>query len=350
MFVSKTFTLKEIATLLSLEYSGNESVTVSGVGNLVEANNNEVTFLSNDRYTSFLKKSNAGIICVDRKTKRQPDKNYLISDDPSLTFEAICDLLLQDHFKSGFSNIHPTACIHESAIIGSNAEIGPYVVIDRDVVVGNKVVIRPHVYIGPKCTIGDDCIIHSNVSIREDSHLGNRVILQPGCVIGNCGFGYSSNKKTGVHTKTKQLGSTILEDDVEIGSNSCVDRSRFEKTVVKKGTKVANLSIIGHNCQIGEHNLILSQSGLAGSVKTGNHVIIAAQCGVVGHTEIASGVKLIARSATSKSLTTPNGYYGGTPAQPLLKAVAELVAIKKLPEVLKKLKKAEKFLESLESS
>ncbi len=350
MFVPKCYTLKELASLVSTDYSGNGEIEVSGVSNLEEATKTEVTFLANDRYTSFLKKTGAGIICVDRKTELQPDKSYLISDDPSLTFEAICDLLLQDHFKSGFSNIHPTACIHESVFIGKDVEIGPYVVIDRAVTVGDRTIIRPHVYIGPKCTIGDDCIIHSNVSIREDSHLGNRVILQPGCVIGNCGFGYSSNKKTGVHTKTKQLGSTVLEDDVEIGSNSCVDRSRFEKTVVKKGTKVANLSIIGHNCQIGEHNLILSQSGLAGSVKTGNHVIIAAQCGVVGHTEIASGVKLIARSATSKSLTTPGGYYGGTPAQPLMKAVAELVAIKKLPEVLKKLKKAEKFLDSLESS
>ena len=200
--------------------------------------------------------------------------------------------------------------------------------------------------IGPKSVIGKECIIYANVVIRENCNLGSRVILQPSCVIGSCGYGYSSCKKTGVHTKIKQLGKVILEDDVEIGSSTTIDRGRFNSTIIRRGTKIDNQCMIGHNCDIGMNNLIVSMSGLSGSVKTGRNVIIAAQCGLVGHIEIADGVTLAARSTPTKSIKKPGGIYLGMPAQEIKKELSEIIALKKLPEMMKKFKEAEKLLGS----
>jgi UDP-3-O-[3-hydroxymyristoyl] glucosamine N-acyltransferase len=348
--MDKTFSLKELSDRLDTPFSGDENVLVSGVNELSSALPSEVSFLSNEKYTSFLKVTKAGIICVDEKTIQLPEKNYLISDDPSKTFEQICSLLLEDNSASGFTKIHPTACVHPSAKIGKNVHLAPYVVIDRDVVIEEGADIRAHVSIGPKTTIGKDCLIHPNVVVREDCHLGDRVILQPNCVVGSCGYGYHSCKKTGVHTKIKHLGKVILEDDVEIGASTTIDRGRFSKTIIKKGTKIDNQCMIGHNCEIGEHNLIVSMSGISGSVKTGRNVIVAAGCGLVGHIEIADGVILAARSAPIKSIKEPGGIYLGAPAQKIKNEMIQIAALRRLPSMLKKLKKAEKFLDSMEST
>ena len=346
---SKSFSLKELSILLNLPFTGDEGVMISGVNDLSSAQSNEVSFLHNEKYTSLLKKTNAGIICVEEKNTQEPGKNYLISEDPSKTFDTICNLLLEDHSKSGFSDIHPTACIHPTAKIGKGVRIAPLVVIDRDVTIEDGVDIGSHVSIGPKSTVGKGSLIHPGAIVREDCHLGKRVILQPNCTIGSCGYGYHSNKKTGVHTKIKHLGKVILEDDVEIGASTTIDRGRFSKTIIKQGTKIDNHCMIGHNCEIGEHNLIVSMSGISGSVKTGRNVIIAAGCGLVGHIEIADGVILAARSAPIKSIKEPGGVYLGAPAQNIKKEMIEIAAVRKLPSILRKFKKAEKFLESMES-
>lgn len=348
--MNRSFSLKELSERLDVPYFGDENVLVTGVNELSSATPNEVSFLSNEKYTSFLKVTKAGIICIDKKTALEPEKNYLISDDPSRVFDQICTLFLEDHSQSGFSEIHPTACIHPSAKIGNNVHLAPYVVIDRDVIIKDDTVIQAHVSIGPKSTIGKNCLIHPGVVVREDCHLGDRVILQPNCVIGSCGYGYHSCKKTGIHTKIKHLGKVILEDDVEIGASTTIDRGRFSKTIIKKGTKIDNQCMIGHNCEIGENNLIVSMSGISGSVKTGRSVIVAAGCGLVGHIEIADGVILAARSAPIKSIKEPGGIYLGAPAQKIKNEMIQIAALRRLPSILKKLKKAEKFLDSMESS
>lgn len=343
----KSFTLKEISTQLNIEFKGVESYEVCGVNDLKDATSDEVSFFSNEKYTSLLDTTKAGILCVSKNTKIDSSKNYLISDDPSKTFEAVCRLLLEDQSASGFHGIHQTAVIHPSAKIGDGVQIGPLVVIDRDVTIGNNTIIHSHASIGPKTSIGKNCLIHANAVVREDCQIGNRVILQPSCVIGSCGYGYDSCRKTGVHHKIKHLGKVILEDDVEIGACTTIDRGRFDKTLVGKGTKIDNQCMVGHNCIIGEQNLIVSMSGLSGSVKTGKNVIIAAQSGLVGHIEIGDGVILGARSAPTKSIRKP-GVYLGAPAQELKKEAMEKIALRKLPEMMKKLKKAEKFLSSME--
>jgi UDP-3-O-[3-hydroxymyristoyl] glucosamine N-acyltransferase len=348
--IKKIFCLEELAEKLHATYAGNKYAQVSGVKDLKNATKEDVSFLSNEKYTSLLKSTNAGIICVDTKVPLEESKNYLISEDGSSLFAKICELFIKDESSSGFENIHTSACIHPSAKIGKNVKIGPYSVIDRDVEIKDNTVIYSHVTVGPKSEIGKDCIIYANVVIREMCKLGDRVILQPSCVIGSCGFGYSSSKKTGVHSKIKQLGGVILQDDVEIGSGTTVDRGRFSDTVIRKGTKIDNQCMIAHNCDIGMNNLIVSMSGLSGSVKTGNNVIIAGQCGLVGHIEIADFVTLGARSTPTKSIKKPGGVYLGSPAQEISKELSELVAIKKLPEMLNKFKEAEKLLSGFTNS
>lgn len=347
---NKSFTLEELAEILNVKYTGDKSCRISGVSDLKSATKEDVSFLSNEKYTSLLKKTSAGIICVNEGVDLEESKNYLIAEDGSAIFAKVCEMLIADESRSGFTKIHPTACIHQSAKIGKNVEIGPYAVIDREVVIGDGTIIYSHVSVGPKSVLGSDCIIYANTVIREQCELGNRVLLQPLCVIGSCGYGYSSCKKTGVHTKIKQLGKVILEDDVEIGSSTTVDRGRFSHTIIRKGTKIDNQCMIGHNCDVGMNNLIVSMSGLSGSVKTGRNVIIAAQCGLVGHIEIADGVTLAARSTPTKSIKKPGGIYLGMPAQEIKKELSEIIALKKLPKMMEKFKEAEKLLGSFKEN
>ena len=347
--MKKVFTLGECAKTINAQLVGDGSLEISGINALDKACISEVSFLHNKKYTSLLKTTEAGAVCISSDSPLTAGKNYLVVEDPSKAFTSLTELLMEDHSPSGFTGRHPTAVIHQSAKIGSNVQIGPYVVIDRDVVVGDGTVISPHASIGPKSTIGKECLIHSNVVIREDCHFGSRVILQPSCVIGGCGYGYDSCTKTGVHTKIKHYGQVVLEDDVEIGASTTIDRGRFDKTIIRSGTKIDNQCMIAHNCDIGHNNLIVSMSGIAGSTKTGRNVIIAAQCGILGHIELGDNVTLAARSAPRGSIKEP-GVYFGSPAQKFKDEVKEKIALKKLPEVLKKLKKAEKFFESIEEN
>ena len=193
--------------------------------------------------------------------------------------------------------------------------------------------------------IGKNCILYSNAVVREGSKIGNRVILQPGCVIGGCGFGYITDAK-GKHTKVKHFGIVVLEDDVEIGSNTTIDRARFKETRIQKGSKIDNLVMIAHNVTVGEDNLIVAQTGVAGSSKTGKRVILAAQAGVVGHVEIADGVILMARGAFSKSVTE-SGPYGGAPAVPLKDYHEQVIHAKRLASYIARLQAIEKKIETL---
>ena len=342
-----SFTLEELSNRLSATLVGDKNTLITGVNDISKASLSEASFFANDKYTSKVKESSAGVICIDEMAEQVEGKNYLICKDPSRAFETLCTLFLEDHSESGFSDIHPSAAIHPTATVGKNVTIGPFVSIDKEAVIGDGTTILAHASIGPKSTLGENCLIHSNATVREDCHLGDRVILQPGAVIGSCGYGYHTDKTTGRHTKIKHLGKVVLEDDVEIGANSTVDRGRFASTIIKRGTKIDNLCMIAHNCEIGEDNLIVSMSGVSGSVKTGRNVIIAAQCGLVGHIEIGDGVILAARATPIKSIKE-KGVYLGSPAQPIKKEMVQTAAVRKLPSLLRKLKKAEKMLESFE--
>lgn len=348
MGTSKETTLQALAELTQSELIGDPHYCISGIEALDEASEKDASFLANPRYKELLKQTKAGVVCIDRTTPLIEGKNYLISDNPSSCFQKIAEYILPySHIGTQFTGIHETAVIHPTAKMGKNVSIGPYVTIDAHVVIGDGTILYPFVYIGCYVNIGEACQIHAHATVREGSILGNRVILQPGVVIGSCGFGYLTDKD-GSHTKLQQLGNVIIEDDVEIGANTTIDRSRFKSTKIGQGTKIDNLVQIGHNVVIGENNLIVSQTGIAGSTKTGKRVVIGGQVGIVGHIEITSDVMIAARGGVSKSITK-KGRYAGTPVMDLSEYNRQKVLSRNIAKYVQEIEELKKRLQELES-
>lgn len=343
---SLSFSLEQLAKLTNSEIIGNNHHIITNVNSLEDAQFHDVSFLSNSKYKSLLKTTKAGAILISPEDYEKDilATNYLINKNPSAAFNQLIEIFLNSP-SSGFNSIHSTVIIHETAIIGKNVEIEPYTVIAQGVIIGDNTKIGAHCYIGAQTKIGSSCILYSHVTIRENCILGNKNILQPGAVIGSCGFGYTTNAN-GEHSLLKQLGNVILEDDVHIGANTTIDRARFKSTIIKKGTKIDNLVQIGHQVIIGEHSLLVAQVGIAGSTKVGNNVVMGGKTGVSGHINICSKTVFMACSAISKSITEP-GIYGGIPAKPRKIAQEIYFASCKAPSIHKKVALLEKKIEDL---
>lgn len=339
----KKYALSELGVSLGAQLIGDPAHIISGVNTLEESSSEDASFLANPRYTEAMKQSKAGVICIAPDIPLPEGKNFLVSKDPSRTFQQIIELLLPTG-SSGFTGIHPSAVIHPTATLGPNVTVGPHAVIDRNAKIGANTQIGPNVSIGFEVEIGESCQIYPHCTVRERCRLGNRVILQPGAVIGSCGFGYTPDK-SGRHMKLEQLGIVILEDDVEIGANTTIDRSRFKVTTIRKGTKIDNLVQIAHNVEIGENNIIAAQTGVAGSVKTGKSVMMGGQVGIVGHVELEDQVLIATRGGVSKSLKS--GKYRGSPAIPIAEYHRQEVHVRKLEEYVERLKRLEKKLQEI---
>ncbi len=343
--MQKTFSIEELAKLTDSTIVGDPQHPITGVEDLEGATSTEVSFLANPRYVSQMRTSKAGAIFIHPEVDRPTSGNFLLNIDPSSAFQKAIDAFFPENSTcSGFTGIHETAVIHKEALIGKGVNIGPYAVIDRGVKVGDGTSIGPHTYIGAETSIGEGCTLHAHVTIRERCQIGNRVIFQPGAVIGSCGFGYATDKY-GKHKALRQVGVVIIEDDVEVGANTTIDRARFKITRICRGTKIDNLVQIGHQVCVGEDNLIVSQTGIAGSSKTGKNVILAGQVGIIGHITIGDHVVLAARTAASKSVTTP-GVYSGVPATPIHEYNKHMVRLRNVPKLEERLAKLEKAISS----
>ncbi len=346
------YTLEELSLLTKAQPFGNKAKKVSGVAALDQAQNHEVSFLANNRYLDQVKTSQAGVICVSQvdsllACSALGGQNFLISEDPSSTFQQIAKLFLDKEQKPLFSKIHPSSVIDPSANIAETATIGPFVFIGPGVEIDKNSIIYPHSFIGPNCKIGSNTTIYSSASIRENCRIGSYVIIQPGAVIGSCGFGYLP-QKDGSWQKLEQLGNVIIEDFVEIGANTTIDRARFKNTVIKKGAKIDNLVQIAHNVEIGENSAIASQSGISGSSKLGKNVILAGQVGVAGHLELADQVIVAAKAGVSKNLKT--GKYRGAPAIAMAEHNRQMVYFRKLEKYVKKIQELESKIKLLEET
>lgn len=343
----KKLKLSEIAALTKSELIGDPNYEITGVASLERAHELEASFLENPRYEQTMLRSQAGVVFIDPKITKPEGRNFLVTENPSLAFQALVDFLFKEKGAlTGFSGIHSSAILHETCKLGKNVKIGPRAVIDQDVTIGDNTFIGAGVYIGPSSVIGSECTIHPNVTIRERCKIGHRVIIQPGAVIGSCGFGYVTNKQ-GIHVKLDQLGTVELQDDVEIGANTTIDRSRFEVTTIKKGSKIDNLVQIGHNVTVGPYNIIVAQAGIAGSTETGRHVVIGGQVAVAGHLKLADQVMLAGRSGVTKSLVKA-GKYGGVPAQPLEEHNRNSVFLHHIEKYLKPIKQLQEQVRKLE--
>jgi len=345
------FTLREIAEFTRSQLIGEPNYRITGFADLESASRNDISFLSNprytnSRYTTAMKETHAGAIFIAPSALSDINKNFLINQDPSKAFQMAVEKLWAGPLRrSFFSEIHPKSVVHQSAQIGKNVTISPNVVVDAKTSIGENTFIGAGAYIGPYTTIGNDCLIHPNVTIRERCQIGNRVVIQSGTVIGSCGFGFATNEN-GVHERIPQLGVVVLEDDVEIGANSTVDRARFTETRICKGSKLDSLIIIGHNARIGEHNLICGQTAIAGSTKTGRHVVIAGQCGIDGHLYLDDNVIISGKSGVTKSLAS--GKYGGIPVQPLQEHNKNAVLFRKIAKFVEKIKELARRIDQLE--
>jgi UDP-3-O-[3-hydroxymyristoyl] glucosamine N-acyltransferase len=338
-------TLEELAALTSTKLVGDPKHRIASVNALDDATGTDATFLANSRYREAMQKTKAGVICVDTVTPLLDGKNFLISEDPSRSFQIIAELF-HSLKKSAFVGIHPTAVIDPSAVIGNDVSIGPYAVIDCNVRIGDRSLIDAHTFIGADSEIGEECHLFPFSVVREGCRLGKRVILQSGAVIGSCGFGYVTDKQ-GKHQKLEQLGIVILEDDVEIGANTTIDRARFKCTLIRRGTKIDNLVQIAHNVEVGADNLIAAQTGIAGSAKTGHHVMLGGQVGVLGHVELDDLTMIATRGGVSKSLKA--GKYRGSPAIPITEYNRQEVHVRRLEEYALRIKALEEKLAKFSS-
>ncbi len=343
---SKRYTLAQLAQMTNNRLVGDPHHVITGVDDLESALESDISFLSNPRYNSQMQQSKAGAICIHENMTLMEGKNFLVSSDPSRTFQMIVELFFQPKNLCGFEGVHPTAVIHPQARIAKGVTIGPYAIIDSGAHIQEDTKIGPFVYVGCDVKIGKNCLLHAHSVIREHCILEDRVILQPGAIIGSCGFGYTTNAK-GEHIKLEQLGNVVLEEDVEIGANTTVDRARFKTTRISKGSKIDNLVQIGHNVQIGPHNIIVSQTGVAGSSKTGRNVVMGGQAGIVGHVEIADFVMIATRGGVSKSITK-TGKYGGGPVMELADYNRQQVHLRKIEEYVERIEALEEKLQELQ--
>ena len=310
MYVEKT--CEEIAALVHGRLCGSCPQGLSGVASLKEAMPSDVAFLGNDKYREQVLPSRAGVVLVPDNYDVPPPagRAWITCADPSQAFSTLVTLFTPPpvNFAPG---IHPSAVVAADAVVAASAHVGPCAVIGAKAQIGEHCVIGAGCVIGQETSIGEQTLLYANVVIRERCSIGKRVILHPGVVIGADGFGYNSTQQG--HEKVPQVGIVQIDDDVEIGANSCVDRARFGRTWIQQGTKIDNLVQIGHNVQVGAGCLIVAQVGISGSSTLGRGVILAGQAGMAGHLTLGDGAIVMAQAGVSKDLA-PGAVVFGTPA------------------------------------
>ena len=337
-------TLAEIAKIVDGEVVGDKDLVITGLSGIQEAKEGDLTFLADSKYISFCEKTKASAIITSRDIEI-PEKSIIRTDNPSLAFTDLISAVTEGSAQR-LKGVHEAAFIAEDAVIGNNVAVGPCAIIGSKAAVGDNTVIFGGSYVGHDTTIGADCLIYPNVTIREHVTIGNHVVVHSGTVIGSDGFGYI--QIDGVHKKIPQLGTVVIEDDVEIGANVAVDRARFDKTVIGRGSKIDNLVQVAHNVVMGENCIIISQVGISGSVNIGKGAILAGQAGIIGHVTIGEGAIIYAQSAVAKAVpahTRVSGY----PARLHMEAKRIQAYTQRLPQYVKAIQELEKKVEKLET-
>jgi UDP-3-O-[3-hydroxymyristoyl] glucosamine N-acyltransferase len=342
--------LSDLAQKLDCRLDSSAEMEITGVAGLEEAQPGQITFLANKRYTPLLKTTRASAVFVDNNASvsrdpGQPLLAVLRSDNPYLAFAKALELFYQPPAYS--PGIHPTAIIDPTAKIGGNAHIGPHCFVDENAVIGKNAVLHSSVSIYRGAQIGDDFFAHSHSVVREFCRVGDRVILQNGAVIGADGLGFAKRKDSTWH-KIVQSGPAVLEDDVEIQANACVDRATVGETRIGKGTKIDDLVLVGHACKVGPDSMLCGQTGLAGSTTTGRGVILAGQAGSSGHIHIGDFAVVTAKTGLHADVP-PNTIQSGYPAIENSSWLKISAALNRLPELLNRVRDLEIEISSLKS-
>ncbi|MFQ6008294.1 MAG: UDP-3-O-(3-hydroxymyristoyl)glucosamine N-acyltransferase [Candidatus Zixiibacteriota bacterium] len=334
-----SFTLGQIAAAVGGTIEGDGNVRITGAATIQAAAEGDIAFIANRRYLKYLHTTKASALVLDLETEC-PAVPVLRHPNPYLAFAHVIDLLYPD-LPQVEAGIAETAVVEPNVTIDETAAIGPLCHIRSGTSIGKGTQLVSSVFVGRHVSIGDDCLLYPGVRIMDDSKIGNNVIIHSSTVIGSDGFGFAESDQ-GLK-KIKQIGWVEIEDDVEIGSNTSVDRGALGPTRIGRGTKIDNLVQIAHNVEIGQNSIIVSQVGISGSTKIGNGVMLAGQVGIVGHIEIGDGVRIGAQSGVSKSIPAGKTFFG-YPAREIMETKRIEGALVRLPELLRRVRKLEQKL------
>jgi UDP-3-O-[3-hydroxymyristoyl] glucosamine N-acyltransferase len=335
------YTAAKIATLLGGEVVGDPALELKGFAPADRAEVGDLTFAENESYFARAEQSAASAIIIDGAFKSER-KTLIRVSNSRIAFAKVLPLFFPEPVLP--PGIHPSATIASSAQVDPTAHIGPHCVLGENVSVGAKSVLQGGNYVGADCKLGQEVNLFPNVVLYPGTEVGDRVRIHSGTVVGSDGFGYVFDN--GAHLKVPQIGNVIIREDVEIGANVTIDRGALGPTIIGKGTKIDNLVQIAHNVTLGEHCLIVSQAGIAGSSKLGSYVILAGQAGIAGHLKIGNRVSVGAQSGVMNNI--PDGQkWLWTPAQPDRQAKRQMIAMQQLPELLRRVHELEKKLEQL---
>ncbi len=342
------FTARQIAELLEGTVEGNPDARVSNLSKIEEGTPGTLTFLANPAYTNYIYTTGATLAIVNKHfipDKPLPDDLTLIRvEDP---YDAFAKLLeIHDSLKDRKSGISSHSFVSPSAKLGNELYIGEFAFIGENVEIGDKVQIYPQVYVGDHVKIGNETILFPGVRIYHDCLVGNNCTIHSGAVIGSDGFGFAPQDDKN-YRKVPQVGNVILEDNVEIGANTTIDRATIGSTLLRRGVKLDNLIQVAHNVEIGENTVMAAQTGLSGSSKFGKNCMVGGQVGFVGHLVVADNVKVGARSGVENSLTKEGGIYFGAPAIDISKARRNYVHWRNLDDIVRKLSSLEKQVKKL---
>ena len=345
-----TFTVKELARRISAEVRGDGSLAITGGQSLSKSREGDITFVADERNARDLSSCQASALLVGKNLSESPRLSdfpnaILIVPDAKLAFLKILETLYPPHRRPAIG-VSSLATVHPSARVGRDTNIHPGVHIAEDVIIGEHCDLHPGVCVGPGCRIADHTVLYSNVVLYHDVVLGERVIIHAGAVIGADGFGYLLVE--GRHQKLPHFGTVRIEDDVEIGANTTIDRALVGETVIGEGTKIDNLVQIAHNCELGKHNILAGLVAFAGSVTTGEYLVCAGQVGIADHVHVGERAILAAQAGVSKSLPGDNTYFG-SPAQLLEETKVQVIAMRKLPKMREQIRELTAGVKSLQT-
>ena len=344
------FSAAQIAEMLNGQVDGDGSVMINDLSKIEEGRKGTLTFLANPKYEQYIYTTAASLVVVSKEFTPEQELPSTLTllrvDEPRSSFATL--LKAYDQMMAMPPEISEQAIISEHATVGENVHIGTGVIVGAGSVIGDNSVLHAGSQVGNQVSIGTDCIFHPGARVLDRCKIGNHVTLHSGVVVGSDGFGFAPNSENNYH-KVPQIGNVVIEDHVEIGANTTVDRATLGSTVIRKGVKIDNLIQIAHNVEIGENTVIAAQTGIAGSTKIGKNCMIGGQVGIVGHIEIADEVKIAAQSGIAKSITQAGAIVQGSPAFPIMNYKKAYVGFRKLPSIIDDLSDLRKSVAQLKN-